>query len=302
MIAFACAITDPDDYERYAEPGIKRAAEPDSEVLAFASAGSIFRNYNLLKEMVADREDLEALIFLHQDTEIVDDDICAKVRSAFADADVAIIGCAGSIGARSIAWWEGSVNWSGFLHRYHEEGGGDIPALTWDEEDVPTFAKLGEVDTIDGFLMGMSPWAVRNLTFDETLGQIHGYDLDICLQARAKGKKVMTGDFRAIHHHSLEMIKGVDGWVEAHIKVAEKWDGQMPHVGGGAGDWRQRARRAEAEAAAERMVAFAAEHIWNARVQMRDHRIEEMETSLSWRMTAPLRWLKRQLLRLRRRR
>jgi hypothetical protein len=298
VIVFGCAITNPHDYERYAAPGIALAAEPDSEVLAQGSAGSLFRNYNLLLERVASREDLEALVLLHQDTEIVDPRLCAKLREAFADPDVAIVGCAGAVGNRSIAWWEGSVTWSGFMHRYHEEGGGDIPALTWDEEEVPSFAKLGEVDTIDGFLMALSPWAVRELRFDETLGQLHGYDLDICLQARAAGKKVVTGDFRAIHHHSLDMIQGVDGWVEAHIKVAEKWDGRMPHVGTGPGDWKQRARRAEAEAAAERMVAFAAEHIWNARVQARDNRIREMETSLSWRLTAPLRWLKRQALRL----
>jgi Glycosyltransferase like family len=300
MIVFGCAITDPPDFERFAEPGIRLASEPDSEVLAMGSAGSIFRNYNLLLDRVRDREDLEALVLLHQDTEIVDPDLCAKLREAFADPDVAIVGCAGAVGVRSIAWWEGSVTWSGFMHRYHEEGGGDIPALTWEEGEVPSFARLGEVDTIDGFLMGMSPWAVRNLRFDETLGRIHGYDLDICLQARAAGKKVMTGDFRAIHHHDLDMIRGVDGWVEAHIKVAEKWDGRVGDVGTGAGDWKQRARRAEAEAAAERMVAFAAEHIWNARVQARDNRLEEMESSLSWRLTAPLRWVKRLLLMLRR--
>ena len=300
MIAFGCAITDPPDFERYAEPGIRAAAEPDSEIIAMGSAGSIFRNYNMLLDRVAGRDDLEALVLLHQDTEIVDPDLCAKLRAAFEDPEVAIVGCAGAVGVRSIAWWEGSVTWSGFMHRYHEEGGGDIPALTWDAEDVPSFAKLGEVDTIDGFLMGLSPWAVRNLRFDETLGQIHGYDLDVCLQARSAGKKVLTGDFRAIHHHDLDMIRGVDGWVEAHIKVAEKWDGKMPDVGTGAGDWKQRARRAEAEAAAERMVAFAAEHIWNARVQERDNRIKEMEGSLAWRMTKPLRWLKRQALKLRR--
>ena len=63
------------------------------------------------------------------------------------------------------------------------------------------------------------------------------------------------------------MIQRVDGWVEAHIKVAEKWDGQLPEVGQGPGDWKQRARRAEAELAATRMVGFAAEHVWSARVE-----------------------------------
>jgi GT2 family glycosyltransferase len=301
LIAFGSAITEPDLYARCAEPGIRLVSEPDSEVISHASGNSIFRNYNLMLDRVKDRDDLEALVLLHQDTEIVDPDLCAKLRDAFGHPDVAIVGCAGAVGVRSIAWWEGSVTWSGFMHRFHEEGGGEIPALTWDREEVPSFARLGEVDTIDGFLMALSPWAVRNLRFDETLGRLHGYDLDICLQARAAGKKVVTGDFRAIHHHDLDMIRNVDGWVEAHIKVAEKWDGRVGDVGSGAGDWRLRARRAEAEAAAERMVAFAAEHIWNARVQYRDNKIADMESSLSWRLTAPLRWIKRTLLRLTRR-
>ena len=30
----------------------------------------------------------------------------------------------------------------------------------------------------------MSPWAVRNTRFDESLGQFHGYDFDICMQVR----------------------------------------------------------------------------------------------------------------------
>jgi hypothetical protein len=77
MIVFASSITDPDVYERHAAPGIRTAAEPDSEILPTAAAGSIFRSYNLIMDMVADREDLEALVLLHQDTEIVDPEFCA---------------------------------------------------------------------------------------------------------------------------------------------------------------------------------------------------------------------------------
>ena len=38
---------------------------------------------------------------------------------------------------------------------------------------------------MDGFVIALSPWVVRNIRFDESLGQLHGYDLDFCLQVRA---------------------------------------------------------------------------------------------------------------------
>src|SRR4051812_34361110 len=109
MIAFASSITDPEMYDRAARPGIERAREADSAVLAGAAAGSIFRSYNLLMDQAAELEDLEALVLLHQDSELVGTDFCARIRPVLADPDVGVIGCVGAVGVRSIAWWEGSV-------------------------------------------------------------------------------------------------------------------------------------------------------------------------------------------------
>ena len=93
VIAFGSAITDAEIYRRCAEPGIKLAVEPDSEIIAMASAGlnnpdgtfrdhkltgSIFRNYNVILDQVAGRDDLEALVLLHQDSEIIDPDFCER--------------------------------------------------------------------------------------------------------------------------------------------------------------------------------------------------------------------------------
>ena len=47
-------------------------------MIANAATGSIFRSYNLILDKVAEREDLEALVLLHQDTEIVDPGFCAS--------------------------------------------------------------------------------------------------------------------------------------------------------------------------------------------------------------------------------
>ena len=84
MIVYACAVSDGDVFARCAEPGIRRVADADAdaEMLAQPSAGTIFRNYNLLCEQVAGRDDLEALVLLHQDVEIVDADFSANVRRA----------------------------------------------------------------------------------------------------------------------------------------------------------------------------------------------------------------------------
>jgi GT2 family glycosyltransferase len=291
MIVFGTAVTDGWAYENCAVPGIRLVAEPDSMVIAHESMGSLFRNYNLLLDKAAEHDDLEALVLIHQDAELVDSDFCQKVREALSDPDVAIVGCAGAVGVRSLAWWDGAVTWAGFTHRYQEFGGGEFPAVSWKPDQVPSFVGTGEVDSIDGFVMAISPWAVRELRFDESLGTLHGYDFDFCMQARAAGKKVVTADFRAIHHHSLDLISDPDAWIEAHIRLAEKWDGRLPDSG--AGDWRRRALRAEAEAAAWKGDAIAA----RLKYEARGRELERVVQSKSWRLTAPLRVLRERLRR-----
>ena len=254
MIVFGTAVTDGETYEREALPGIQRVAEEDSVVLAHQSAGSVFRNYNLLLDKAAEQENLEALVLLHQDVELVDEDFAEKVRGALADPEVAIVGCAGAIGVRSIAWWQGALTWAGLTHRYPEYGGGDFPAISWRPETIPAYATTGEVDSVDGFVMALSPWAVRNLRFDESLGKLHGYDFDICMQARAAGKKVATADFRAIHHHTLELVQEPETWIQTYVRLAEKWADQLPETGA---EPEARALRAEAEAACARAIMVA---------------------------------------------
>ena len=80
MIAFGVSVTEGEAYRRYAEPGIKRAKEPDSEVYVFAAVGQASRTYNLLLDTAARHDDLEALVLVHPHTEITDSDFCVKVR------------------------------------------------------------------------------------------------------------------------------------------------------------------------------------------------------------------------------
>jgi glycosyl transferase family 2 len=291
MIAFGTAITKPEVFRRCAEPGIRRAAEPDSEVYELEAAGAIQREYNTLLDRAAARPDLEALVLVHQDAEIVDADLCRTLRATLSDPDVGVIGCAGAIGVRSIAWWDASVTLASFVNRYEENGGGDLESFSWSWEGAPPFAQTGEVESLDGFVLALAPWAVRNVRFDESLGAFHGYDLDYCLQVREAGRKVVTADFRAIHHRSLEMVPDPEEWIAAHIAVAEKWDGRMPGIGTGAGTWQERALRAEAERDAALAMAHSTALERQARAAHLEHALAETRGSISWRLTAPLRWL-----------
>jgi hypothetical protein len=291
MIAFGSSITKPEIYARCARLGIERCREPDSEVIAGDAVGSISKSYNTLLERAGALDGLEALVLVHQDTEIVDSDLCDKVREALADPDVAVIGCVGAIGVRSIAWWEGSVTLSNFVNRYEEHGGGDMEAFSWTWEAAPPYAHVGEVETVDGFLLVLSPWAVQNIRFDEQLSAFHGYDLDYCLQVREQGRKVVTADFRAIHHRPLEMIPDPGPWIDAHIAVAEKWDGRMPGIGDDVGDWHERALRAAAERDLAKLISHSSRVELTARINQLRGQLAETTASSSWRLTAPLRRL-----------
>jgi Glycosyltransferase like family len=290
VIAFGVSVAEGAAYRRYSEPGIALAKEPESQVYVFAAVGQISRTYNLLLDAAADHDDLEALVLVHPHTQITDHDFCAKVRSALSDPEVAVVGAAGATDVRTIAWWEGAISCGPLKHRYQEYGGGELSAFSW-KERAPA---PREVDAVDGLLMVLSPWAVRNLRFDESLVLGYGFDIDYCLQARGAGRKVVTADFALVYHQSIELLEDDLVWIEAHTHFAEKWRGKLPGDESGYDEpteeeWKRRARRAEAERELARSIAYGSGLNSDARVLVLEREIEWTTNTLSWRITEPLR-------------
>jgi hypothetical protein len=285
MIAFGCMVSEPEAYRRYAEPGIRLASEPDSVVYAFASVASIGRGYNLLLEAAARRDDLEALVIVHPHTKIADPRFADKARQALGDPEVGVAGCAGAAQVTGIAWWEGKVSCGRITQRYNEYGGGELDAYRWTDPERPP----ADVDTVDGLLLVLSPWAVRNLRFDEGLLYGHGFDLDLCLQVTAAGRKVVTFDAALVEHRSLDLVSDPELWIEGHIAVARKWGERLHGPTGDEAAWRRRARRAEAEREAARTVAYFRKLANDTRVEELQRRFDEATRSRAWRLTKPLR-------------
>jgi hypothetical protein len=283
LIVFASAVTDPAVYDAYARPGLRALAGPGCEVLAVEAVGNVARSNNLVLEAVAGRDGLEALVLVEEHVEIADPEIGAKVRAALSDPAVAVAGWMGARDAGGLAWWDGRVSCGDVVLRYREFGGGELAPWT-DVERPPR-----EVDAVDGRLIALSPWAVRELRFDEELGTGFGYDVDFCLQARAAGKKVVTADLAAVLHNPLELVREHALWVEAHIRLAEKWDARP------ADGWRERARRAEAERDAARTLAYSNASYVEARARPLERELAALEASRSWRLTEPLRRLNKLL-------
>ncbi len=289
MIAFGSSISGAEAYRRYAQPGVRLAAEPDSEVFAYAAVEPVGRTYNLMLESAAARDDLEALVLVHPHTEIVDREFCAKVRETLSDAEVGVVGCAGGRGVHSIAWWEGEVVCADVRQRYEEYGGGEIDTVSWARHQPPP----ADVDSLDGQLLVLSPWVVRNVRFDEALLLGHGFDLDFSLQVRRAGRRLRVADLHVVHHRSLELISDLEVWIEAHIRVGQKWDGMLAAPVLDDDGWKRRARQAEARREAARAIAMSESLKLDARVLELEREFECKTDSASWRLTAPLRALNR---------
>jgi Glycosyltransferase like family len=287
LIAFGSSISGAEAYRRYAEPGIRRAAEPDSQILAYAAVEPLARTYNLILEAASRLDDLEALALVHPHTEILQDDFCLRVRRALSDPDVGAVGCTGARNVTSIAWWEGQVVCGNVRQRYEEHGGGEVPTVRWAEHLPPP----AEVEVLDGQLLILSPWAVRHIRFDETLLLGHGFDLDFSLQLRQGGRRLVVEDLEVVHHRPIELVGDLAVWVEAHIKLAEKWDGALHDPPADEETWKRRARRAEARREAARAMAMSESLKLDARVLELERQFEAMTSTMSWRMTAPLRAL-----------
>jgi SAM-dependent methyltransferase len=198
VLGFAVAVTDDSLYEAVARRGIERVAESDSVVLTRRGM-PLVRACNELLDEAARIDGLTALVMLHQDTELCDAAFAAKVRARLADPEVAIVGALGVRRVRSGAMWmPGHV---GFGRITEELFGVERVLATGNTKGAH------EVDAVDGFLLVLSPWAIRNLRFDPAFDAVfHSYDLDLCFQARARGKKVVVEQIDVVHRRRPRVI------------------------------------------------------------------------------------------------
>jgi 2-polyprenyl-3-methyl-5-hydroxy-6-metoxy-1,4-benzoquinol methylase len=187
VIAYAVCIGSPEKYETICLPGLQRVVRPDDLVIEAEHERSIFSAYNEVLDAVRERDDVEALVLLHEDTEVTDPRFREIVLDQLAQPEIAIVGAVGARGIAGLAWWEADC-----YGRVQESRGMiDFGGGTHD------------VDTVDGLVMGLSPWALRHLRFDDDAYEgFDAYDADICAQARAAGKRVVVTELPVAHRHT----------------------------------------------------------------------------------------------------
>lgn len=207
MIVFGCCIASDEKFTNFAAPGLSICAEPDSPIVETSHDSSIFEAYNEILDHYRSNIDLEALVLLHEDTEIRDPNFCNAIRGAFTDEAVGVLGVIGARSVTSLRWWEG-------------EGCGRV-------EESRGLIDFGDqerdVDAVDGLILVLSPWVVRNLCFDsQSYTGFHAYDVDICFSARSHGKKVRTLG-TDVFHHTKGGYGDQDGFNRSNLIFQRKW-------------------------------------------------------------------------------
>ena len=226
MIAFGVTIGSEEKYQRIALPGIERHRDPEAPLIEVRGRTSIFSAYNEILDRLAPDPRVEAVVIPHEDTEIQDPNFERKIRWAMQDPLVAIVGTIGSVGVQGIDWWVGSYGiGSTILEPIDPEILYESPLL--EGAEISGMGSSGEVDMVDGYLLVLSRWAIRELRFDEAgLGPgFHGYDADICFQARDRGRKVLAVEMDVAHHrNSVGPSHYREDWLRAQIAFCRKWE------------------------------------------------------------------------------
>jgi hypothetical protein len=204
MFAYGLCIGNRERYETLAAP---RLRDLGGVIVEADDQRSICAAYNAILDAVADEPDIEALVLLHEDVTIESAAFIAAIRAELADPDVAIVGPIGALRPSSLRWWQG-------------EGRGRV-------RDSTGLVDFGggshDVDVLDGQCLVLAPWAIRHLRFDEaSFDGFHGYDCDICLQARAAGRRVRVCELPLIHHTYGGYGDG-HAYARAGAAFAAKW-------------------------------------------------------------------------------
>lgn len=214
MIAFGVAIASQEKFDTMALPGLERVIEADSRLITRTGYDSIQAPYNEILDEAVQHADLEAVVLLHEDTEIIDPDFCATVRQAFADPSVGAIGPIGGRGVDSLAWWQAGPHYGRVDAPNVAVGGlchGDVD-IGWHD-----------VEALDGLMIVVSPWVARRVRFDMRFAPtFHGYDMDYSFQVRGAGKRCVVAPLEVRHHGTWKIAQG-ERWKASSVLWEQKW-------------------------------------------------------------------------------
>jgi hypothetical protein len=211
VIVFGTVSAYPEKLATQCAPGIARSmsGEPYIHYVVKSNGREIFSAYQQLMLVARDMgSECDALVLLHDDLELRDPRLAAKIAAVLAP-DVGIAGLIGSVGAQSLAWWEGT--------RYGR--------VTDDAYGLHDFGGFGcDVDSLDGMMLVLSPWACGRLRLhDIGYEGFHGYADDLCYQARKHGMRSVVADITAHHHSKGGYAGGIETWTAANQNFRKRW-------------------------------------------------------------------------------
>jgi hypothetical protein len=212
-IVFGVCVGDWAKYERNVLP-----AAGGHEVIALGGQAGIAAAYNkILRAVGVTLDPGDALVLLHDDLEIVDPDAVEVILDAVRRFHVSgPVGTSGAFGG--IAWWNGGV-----------QGRQQTDSML-----VGGAPHLGPATALDGSCLILSAAASWALRFDESYDGFHGYDVDLCRQARGYWSlDVFATDQAPVgtvplgtHHHTTVGFKSqpiADSWALADKTYRAKW-------------------------------------------------------------------------------
>ena len=177
MIVVGCCVGPGGRYEQIAGPSLERVLRPDDRLLLVEGTNGICTAYNTVLAAARTLPECEGVLLVHDDVELLEDDVRDRLSAALAEPGVGLVGVAGGRDLVWGKWWSGR-------------------ALAGRTNDTASSRGLGapsaDVDAVDGCLMLVAA-AALHLDFDvDGFPGFHGYDVDYSLQVRSAGLRVVT--------------------------------------------------------------------------------------------------------------
>lgn len=180
---------------------------------------SIFKAYNLGVQ----RSKYNNLCFLHEDVCFHSDDWGQKILQHLQIPDMGICGVAGrDFVSRVPAAWNKKLSGANIIQS------DKLGIRRTRRKLIPNHytKSLREVITLDGVILCCRKEIFEKISFDETIGNFHGYDFDICIQSIVSGYRNYVMYDVVIEHFSRGNPNAY--YYRALVKVFRKWENVLP--------------------------------------------------------------------------